>query len=204
MNNQTENNCCQTAPALCGQVAPFFLAYEEKLKGFIQKQVRDTDATHDIAQGLFLKIYQHCESLPEIKNPKAWLYQVTRNAVMDYFRMNKPGLSLEVAEETLSENDGNFAQDVLELVAPLISMLPEKYAQPLYLSDIQGLSHKDIAAQLNLSLSNTKSRIQRGREKLKVLFQECCYLELDRSGRIMQAEARPDCLPLQQLLDKKQ
>ena len=200
MNQTPDSDCCLSTPAPCGQVAPFFLAYEEKLISFIQKQVRDPDTARDISQGIFLKIYQHCEQLPALKNPKAWLYQVTRNAVRDYFRMNRPVLSLDATEEMPSEADNNIAKEMLELVEPLISMLPEEYAQPLYLSDIQGLPQKEIAARLNLSLSNTKSRIQRGREKLKALFLECCYLEFDRDGRIIQAQARPDCRPLHRLL----
>ena len=183
-------------------MAPFFLTYEEKLKGFIQKQVRDPDTAQEITQNLFLKVYQHCESLPEVKNPKAWLYQVTRNAITDYYRAHKQEVSLDVAGELPNETDINLANEILELVEPMIAMLPEEYAQPLYLSDILSLPQKEIAAQLNLSLSGTKSRIQRGREKLKALFLECFFLEFDHTGHLVQAQARHDCKPLQQLLNK--
>lgn len=191
MNQPQDNICCPAAP--CNLVAPFFLSYEEKLKGFIRKQVRDPDITHDLTQELFLKLYQNCEQLPKVKSPKAWLYQVTRNAITDYYRAHKPVSSLEVAEDLLPEPDSSFAKEMLELVEPLITRLPEKYAQPLYLSDIKGVPQKEIALRLNLTLSNTKSRIQRGREKLKALFLECFYLEFDLRGQLLQAQPRPNC-----------
>ena len=202
MNPTDENNCCDSTPAPCGQVAPVFLAYEDKLKGFIQKQVRDPDIAREITQQLFLKLYQNCEQLPRVKNMKAWLYQVTRNAITDYFRETKMVIPWADTNELLPETDGAFAKEILELVEPMLALLPAEYARPLYLSDILGQPQKDIAESLGLSLSATKSRIQRGREKLKDLFGECCHLELDRNGQVMQAQVRPDCQPLQQLLTK--
>ncbi|MGV3587639.1 MAG: sigma-70 family RNA polymerase sigma factor [Adhaeribacter sp.] len=200
MNQPKDNNCCLPTPAPCNQVAPFFFTYEEKLKGFIRKQVRDPDITHDLTQELYLKIYQNCEQLPKVTNPKAWLYQVTRNAITDYYRANKPVSYLAEAEEILPEADSSFAKEILELVEPLLAMLPEKYAQPLYLSDIKGLPQKEIAIKLNLTLTNTKSRIQRGREKLKALFLKYFNLEFDPRGQLLQASTRPNCNTLQHLL----
>jgi len=199
MNQHKDNNCCPAAPAPCSQVAPFFFTYEEKLKGFIRKQVRDPDITHDLTQELFLKLYQHCVQLPKVKSPQAWLYQVTRNAITDYYRTHKPVNSLADTAEILPEADSSFAKELLELVDPLLAMLPEKYAQPLYLSDIKGLPQKEIAISLNLTLANTKSRIQRGREKLKALFLKHFYLEFDPRGQLLQAQPRPNCKPLKHL-----
>ncbi|KAA5546735.1 sigma-70 family RNA polymerase sigma factor [Adhaeribacter rhizoryzae] len=200
MNQNQDNICCSAAPAPCNQVAPLFFTYEEKLKGFIRKQVRNPDITHDLTQELYLKIYQNCEQLPKVTNPKAWLYQVTRNAITDYYRANKPVSSMANFEEILPETDNNFATEMLELLEPLLAMLPEKYARPLYLSDIKGISQKEIALSLNLTLTNTKSRIQRGREKLKALFLKHFYLEFDPRGQLLQARPRPNCKPLQRLL----
>ncbi len=121
---------------------------------------------------------------------------------MDYFRANKQVVPLDFTQELPLETEASFAKEMQELVGPMLSMLPEEYGQPLYLSDIQGLPQKEIAAKLNLSLSGTKSRIQRGREKLKALFLECCHLEFDRNGKLLQTQVRSHCKPLQHLLPK--
>lgn len=183
----------------CGRVAPVFLEYEALLKAFIGKRVADKDQTQEIAHQVLLKLYNNCEQLPQVRHLKAWLYQITRNAVYDYFRENQKLTYLETPPETAPDQETSFQKELQEYIAPLIELLPAAYAEPLRLSDLEGLPQQEIAWQLNLSLSATKSRIQRGREKLKALFTECCHLELDRQGSLVSAVIREDCAPLQAL-----
>ncbi|WP_051359858.1 RNA polymerase sigma factor SigZ [Adhaeribacter aquaticus] len=201
MQTEKTQDCC-ISESPCNQVAPVFLEYEEKLKGFIQKQVKDKEAAQEITQQLFLKIYNNCEQLPQVYNKKAWLYQITRNAVFDFFRENKHVVYLQPNEDLEQQPDHTFNKELLECVRPLINLLPPAYAQPLLLSDIEGIPQKEIAEKLGISLSGAKSRIQRGREKLKALFIECCYLELDREGNIVSADIKETCTPLKQLRQK--
>ena len=63
-------------------------------------------------------------------------------------------------------------------------------------SDVEGLKQQDVAAQLGLDLSAAKSRIQRGRVLLKELLVECCLLETDAQGRLLDIDIRPGCGPL--------
>lgn len=62
---------------------------------------------------------------------------------------------------------------------PIISTLPDKYREALMLSDIKGVSQKEIAEQLNISYSGAKSRVQRGREMLKATYEKCCDISTD-------------------------
>ncbi|NDK55165.1 RNA polymerase sigma factor SigZ [Pontibacter fetidus] len=196
------DSCCHT-PKLnnlsadtCAAVAPVFLAYEAQLKGFVQKRILDKDEANDILQQLYLKVYKHCEQLPEVKNMKAWLYQITRNAVYDFFRENSKYQSITDVE--LEELPDDTRHDVEALVEPLISLLPEEYAEALRLSELEGVSQKEIAERLGISYSGAKSRVQRGREKLKALFIECCHLEFSHDGSIVAASIKDSCKPLQQ------
>lgn len=181
----------------CSAVAPVFLAYEAQLKGFVQKRILDKDEANDILQQLYLKVYKHCEQLPEVKNMKAWLYQITRNAVYDFFRENSRYQS--IADVELEELPDDTRHDVEALVEPLISLLPAEYAEALRLSELEGISQKEIAERLNISYSGAKSRVQRGREKLKALFIECCHLEFSHDGSIVSASIKDSCKPLQGL-----
>jgi RNA polymerase sigma-70 factor, ECF subfamily len=196
-------NCCNTpAPQklttdTCSAVAPVFLAYEAQLKGFVQKRILDKDEANDILQQLYLKIYKNCEQLPEVKNVKAWLYQITRNAVYDFFRESSRYQT--ITEVELEELPDDTRHDVEALVAPLISLLPEEYAEALRLSELEGVSQKEIAERLGISYSGAKSRVQRGREKLKALFIECCHLEFSHDGSIVSATIKDSCKPLQGL-----
>lgn len=182
----------------CAAVAPVYLEYEAKLRGFVLKRVRDKDEANDILQQLYVKLYKNCEQLPEVRNLNAWLYQIARNAVYDYYR--EQGRSIPIEDESRLEE--RFVQDAPQqesesLVLPLINMLPPEYAEPLRLSEIEGISQKEIAERLGMSYSGAKSRVQRGREKLRDLFLECCHLELDRKGALVSAAAKESCKPLQ-------
>ncbi|WP_439880249.1 RNA polymerase sigma factor SigZ [Pontibacter sp. MBLB2868] len=202
-------NCCTTpnnanAPATesCSAVAPVFLAYEAQLKGFVQKRILDKEEANDILQQLYLKVYKNCEQLQEVKNTKAWLYQITRNAVYDFFRENSRRQSISDMELADGELPEDTRHDVEALVEPLIKLLPEEYAEALRLSELEGVSQKEIAERLNISYSGAKSRVQRGREKLKALFMECCHLEFSHNGQVIGASVKESCKPLQHLSQK--
>lgn len=197
------DNCCNNTPFnippadACAAVAPVFLEYEKQLKRFVQKQVKGSSSTNDIMQQLYLKLYKSCEQLQHVRNMNAWLYKITRNAVNDYFRdSGKTVLLAEEVELADTDNQEQFKQELEALVLPLIGLLPKEYAEALTLSDIEGMSQKEIAKKLNISYSGAKSRVQRGREKLKQKFMECCIVELDRDGQLISATVKETCGPL--------
>ena len=78
----------------------------------------------------------------------------------------------------------------------MVGSLPDTYRKTVLLSEIQGKKHKEIAAQLGLSLSGVKTRVQRGRELLRQDLWECCHLEFDRRGHLIHYEPRPECCPV--------
>jgi RNA polymerase sigma-70 factor, ECF subfamily len=202
MENKSCHTCLGTqviAPVdTCAAVAPIYLEYEAKLRGFVMNRVKDKDEANDILQQLYVKLYKHCEQLQEVRNLNAWLYQIARNSVYDYYREQGRSMSIEDEEKLDAQFSlENTQQESESLVLPLINMLPAEYAEPLRLSEIEGISQKEIAERLGMSYSGAKSRVQRGREKLKELFLECCHLELDRKGALVSATAKESCRPLQ-------
>ncbi|MDX5422599.1 MAG: RNA polymerase sigma factor SigZ [Hymenobacteraceae bacterium] len=200
-----ENCCNKPDPShqpddSCSAVAPVFLAYEAQLKGFVQKRIIDKDEANDILQQLYLKVYKNCEQLQEVKNTKAWLYQITRNAVYDFFRENSRRQSIADLDLTEGELPEDTRHEVEALVEPLINLLPPEYAEALRLSELEEVSQKEIAERLGISYSGAKSRVQRGREKLKALFMECCHLEFSHDGQVIGASVKESCRPLKHLV----
>jgi RNA polymerase sigma-70 factor (ECF subfamily) len=100
--------------------------------------------------------------------------------------ISKPGLS-----------SSKYSTKASEYIKSLLKLLPEEFAIPLYMYDLENISQKDIAEKLNLTLPNTKSRIQRGRLKLKERFLECCIVEFDENGEMISFDIKPDCKLLQ-------
>jgi RNA polymerase sigma-70 factor (ECF subfamily) len=172
-------------------------AFHTPLQQFIRRRVSDEDTAEDVLQEVFLKIHQQMSTLRDVKKLESWIYQVTRNAIIDVYRSKRPTTTLEAAEslelpEALPDDD--IVSELLPCVRAMVRSLPEQDRQALVLTEYQGLTQKELAERLGLSFSGAKSRVQRAREKLKQQLLECCHFELDRRGHILDYQPRcPRC-----------
>ena len=66
-----------------------------------------------------------------------------------------------------------------------ISKLPESYKQAILLTTFENYSQISLAKELGISYSGAKTRVQRAKEKLKVLISDCANVELDNKGDII-------------------
>ena len=76
-------------------------------------------------------------------------------------------------------------EEVAACLIPFIRALPPAYGEALMLTDIGGLPQAEAARRLGLSVSGLKSRVQRGRAKLKQALLRCCAIETDRWGTVL-------------------
>ena len=164
------------------------------LKGFITKRVPDESTAEDILQDVFMRIHAHAYTLKDTTKLESWIYQITRNAVVDYYRSQKPE---QEVPETLPAQDEVEEDDLARQLAPclhgMIQELPDKYREALVLTEYEGLSQSDLADHLGISFSGAKSRVQRAREQLKGILLQCCHFELDRLGKIIDYAPNCDC-----------
>jgi RNA polymerase sigma-70 factor, ECF subfamily len=175
----------------CELVAPSFLEYKKLLEAFLLKRTRDKGISDDILHDVYLKLYRNCEKLPEVRNVKAWLFEVTRNALTDHFRSAG---KYQILEQDIEESwQPELKGDIDRYLFPLIGLLPEMYREPVILNELEGKTQQQIADKLGISLSGAKSRVQRGRQMLKQLFLECCYVETGAGGNIIEISAREGC-----------
>lgn len=191
-----KNECCNI-----NEIVRDFYLY---LKAYILKKTANEEIAKDIVQEVMLKLVESHKKSIKVNNIKAWLFQVTRNTIADYYNKNKIEFNFneDWKEHSISsENTSTILES--DFIIPMIGLLPEKYAKPLQLSDIENIPQKEIAIKLHLGLSATKMRIQRGREKLKSLFIECCDIQYDKSGNFSSCTIKSHCAPLQKI-EKKQ
>ena len=171
-------------------------AFHTPLHGFIRKRVPDEMVAEDLLQEVFLKIHQHGDTLQDVKKLESWIYQITRNAIIDFYRTARPTSSLDTSEaldlpEELPDDD--IVSELLPCVQAMVNNLPEQDRQALVLTEYQGLTQKEFGERTGLSFSGAKSRVQRAREKLKQQLLACCHFELDRRGHVMNYQARCQC-----------
>jgi RNA polymerase sigma-70 factor (ECF subfamily) len=168
--------------------------YCRRLLAFIRRRVSNEADAEDILQEAFMRIHRSLCCSEDWNKPESWIYQIVRNLIVDYYRRRRETVEIpeDLAAEAELEVEDTQAQLALSL-RETIEALPERYRQALILTEYEGLSQKEAAERLGLSLSGAKSRIQRARLKLRDLLLACCHFELDRRGRIIDYYERCCC-----------
>ena len=169
--------------------------YHSKLLAFIAKRVDDHSVAEDILQNVFEKIHSRMDSLHEAEKLESWLYQITRNAVIDHYRTRKPSEELpEWISQPETDPSVQARQELEACLRPMIEQLPPKYRDALVLSELEGKTQLEVSKEQEISLSGAKSRVQRGRTLLKGIMFECCQFELDHKGKVIDYHAKNnDC-----------
>ena len=168
-------------------------AFHTPLHQFIRRRVSDETTAEDLLQEVFLKIHQHIGGVKDARQLESWLYTLTRNIIIDYYRSQRRTLSLDAAQDlALPEHlpDDDIVSELLPCVRSMVYNLPAQDRQALVLTEYHGLTQKELGARLGLSFSGAKSRVQRARERLKQQLLDCCHFELDRRGHILDYQSR--------------
>lgn len=166
--------------------------FHKELGGFIFTKTRNQADTDDILQEVFIKIIRHIEKVEQAGNVRQYLYAIVKNSINDYFRRMRFVESVDDIPEMLSEQEEESLNTTIAdcCVKPFINKLPEKYKKALIMAEFEDVSQKDLAEKLDISYSGAKSRVQRGREKLKGLILDCCPYKSDAYGNLRGGEKK--------------
>ncbi len=178
--------------------------HKNELRNFILKRVKEEDLTNDILQDVLMKVYNFCISKSGVRNIRSWLFQIAQNTITDHYRKQSKFTNLDNLNEIEYEDQNIAFSEATNYILPMLEFLPKEYAVPLKFADIDNIKQADIAKKLNLSLSATKSRIQRARQLLKAEFITCCHFKTDKQGNLISFEIKDSCDPLQKVKKKLQ
>lgn len=176
--------------------------HKNELHNFILKRVKDQDLTNDILQDVLMKVYNFCISKSGVRNIRSWLFQIAHNTIIDHYRKQAKFSDFDKISELENEDQNVAFGEATNYILPMLDFLPEEYAVPLKLADIDNMKQAEIAQKLNLGLSATKSRIQRARQLLKAEFITCCHFETDKQGNLISFDIKDSCEPLQKIKKK--
>ncbi len=165
--------------------------FHSKLHRFIAGRVPVPDTAEDILQDVYLKIHSKMDGLREEDRLESWIYQITRNAIIDYYRRIRPQDELSDSLASPLDDEPDAVSQLASSVKGMLGCLDDKYRQALESTELQGLSQVELATRLEITVSGAKSRVQRAREKLKEAFLDCCHFEFDRLGRVV--DYHPNC-----------
>jgi RNA polymerase sigma-70 factor (ECF subfamily) len=151
------------------------------LRGFLVKRVANVADREDLEQEILLRAWAGRDGV--VGDERAWFWRIARNAVIDYYRR---GRKLAVGVDGLEvAAPGTSLDGVVESwLGPMVEGLPETYREAVRLSELEGMGQAEVAARMGLTVSGVKSRIQRGRAKLREELLACCEFAFDGEGRI--------------------
>lgn len=165
------------------EIVNTYKTYIEKLA--FQFGVRP-DLIPDIVQETFIKIHLNLHQFQEGKFT-TWLYQITLNVIRDHYRKKQREWRIlkKAADEERIWLPKNFyfAEDNHETLHEAIKQLDEKYRVPIILFYFHDQSYEEIALILKLKLPAVKTRMHRGRGKLKEMYQKLERKEEEANGR---------------------
>jgi RNA polymerase sigma-70 factor (ECF subfamily) len=165
--------------------------YRELLVRFVRRRVTDSATAEDIVHDVLVRAYENRHTLRDDQKFEQWLYQITRNAVIDHYRNRKPTRPIpDNLPDADTADSGEARAELSRCVQPFIQALPLHYRDAVQLSEIRGLTQQETADRLGLSLSGAKSRVQRARRLLADSILECCRLEFDSAGSILSYQSR--------------
>lgn len=188
-----------TAPARDAEA--IWHEFHDGLLGFVSRRVRSRETAEDILQDVMLRIHRNAAEIERAEAVGAWVHAIARNAIADHYRSASArrevasGSDIDAEAAVEPEADSPDARGELSAcISPLLKQLKPSFREALTLTEIDGLTQAEAAERLGISLSGTKSRVQRGRRQLRQVLVQCCEVELDARGDL--SEYRPrrgDC-----------
>lgn len=169
---------------------------EVRLRPYVARRVASPCDVDDVVQEVFLRIHRGVIELRDGESFGGWVYRIAERAVFDHLRRtarHRPALDAgEATTESPSVyEDVGLEDDLAECVVLFVARLPSPYREAITLTELQGLTQKEAAEMLGVSLSGMKSRVQRGRERIRRMFEDCCDVSTDVRGHVVDCTPRP-------------
>lgn len=185
-----------------GAPTPSWDELATRLRPFIRRRVASEPDTDDVLQDVLLRMHRGLPGLEDEDRLGAWMYRIARTTIVDHVRARQrhPVVAAAVnegerepvteASEPFAEDDGAVAREVAQYLAFFVVALPSPYREAITLTELEGRTQREAAEMLGISLSGMKSRVQRGRAKLRAMLEACCEVAVDVRGKVVACEPR--------------
>jgi RNA polymerase sigma-70 factor (ECF subfamily) len=162
-----------------------------RLTQWVRQRVDDPTETDDLVQDILERLVRHGERLVTVGNPLGWMHRIALNTIIDHYRRPRqhialPGVLLSETADAIDASRGELAG----CIRPLVMYLDPLSREALLATDLGGKSQVDAAHEAGIAVSTMKSRIQRGRQKLRDAVLRCCHVELDRRRGVIDFSRR--------------
>ncbi len=159
-----------------------------RLLAFVRRHVDNSADAEDILQDVFVRLVNASNLVEPIEQVTAWLFRVTRNRIIDWYRGRKPSASTddEAADhggmdDVLADPSQDPASEymrsmVWEELNEALEELPDQQRSVFVANELEGKSFKEIEAETGVSINTLLSRKRYAvlflRERLQELYDE--------------------------------
>ena len=146
-----------------------YKAYAQKMRGVCRRYV-DEQVVDDVLHDAFVIIFTSFDRLRDVRKAESWILAITRNVASKYkdHQNTIPTVPLESAATMPASEEEPTARGIpLDEVMQALNRLPEGYANVFRLSVFEGLSHKEIAALLDIEPHSSSSQLTRAKKMLR-------------------------------------
>ena len=157
--------------------ASFLEHYLDTVVDFARRYVQQQSDAEDIAQETFLRVWKHADKYHEVEGatPRSWLYRLCYNLCMDALRRLRPGHDIEdhvIASDPYHGPEQTVLRDArLKQLQDAISTLNLRQYTALSLCVYEGLSNKEAASAMEISVDALESLLARARRNLRERLQ---------------------------------
>lgn len=152
--------------------AQLLSTYLPSLLAFIKRYIKEPAQAEDIAQETCLRVWQRAADWQAREHsPRSWIYRIAFNLCIDAIRRQKASTDdVQQLIDTRSPEQDVIAQNQQQHLHGAIARLPERQRTALYLCAFQGLTNKEAAAIMKLSVDALESLLARARRSLRDYF----------------------------------
>ena len=157
-------------------------AHESRMYAVALRMCGNREDAQDCLQEAMLRVYRSLNGFKGQSSFSTWVYRITMNSCLDELRRRKSrsAASLDAmlengfapSDEGDTPEESSLRSEQKRVIEKAIARLPEDMRSAIILRDIQGCSYDEIAKALGANVGTIKSRISRGREKLRAALSE--------------------------------
>ncbi|MDO9575692.1 MAG: sigma-70 family RNA polymerase sigma factor [bacterium] len=148
--------------------------YKGRIFSFVYRIVRNYDDAEDITFGTFIRCFKSLSSFDRLRSFSTWLFSIAHNLTADFLRKNKQ--EYELLDERLPGKDDLVKEyeenEQLMRIEEALVNLPLIDREIVIFFYKEGKSYKEIGEILNIPVTTIKTRLHRGRKKLRDLVRE--------------------------------
>ena len=146
--------------------------YSRRIHAYCYRILSNNEDAEDAFQETFLRFHRTIRNGSRMTNVSGLLFTIARNLCINLKKKNTRWAADPVEHDTLSDRDEAYEKrELLELIKTSLELINPDYREAFVLREYNGLSYKEIAEVLEITLPTAKIRVFRAKEKIRLVLE---------------------------------